>query len=178
MKQTIQCSLLGKWVWWWHYMAPETPEILDESLGFTLQGGLLHLTTFRFTGTFTESRSLRRTLRKIDSLIRHWHWFSRSNRALLSFFINAKRPKISPLLQIHFRGLFSCQRLYLPWFGVLVSVHFSFNLSASSFTTEVGGTLPSPPNPIEKSISMISLSGINDLVSWSLTYSLRTLTSF
>lgn len=54
-------------------MAPETLEILGESLGFTVQGGLLKLATFRFTGTFTESRSLRMTLRKIDSLIRNWH---------------------------------------------------------------------------------------------------------
>ena len=38
-------------------MVPETLEILGESLVFTLQGELLKLAAFRFTGAFTESRS-------------------------------------------------------------------------------------------------------------------------
>lgn len=64
---------------------------------FTLQGELLKLAAFRFTGAFTESRSLRVTLRKIDSLIRSWHWFSRSNQATAVIFLSTPKDLKSAL---------------------------------------------------------------------------------
>lgn len=131
--------------------------------------------SFQVHGTLTKSRSLRMTLRKMDSLIRNWHWFSRSNQELLSFFISAKRPKINPVPQVHFRGLFSCQRL-------LSSLIQCFSLSTSHSTCQFQALQLDGHSSISTEshweISTTSLSGISDLVSWPLAYSLRILTYF